>query len=772
VEQITPREFEDDVRRVARALWPEAEYGGAEMVSDREVDGMFRTAEVVHMVEASMSEKVDKARQVGPKLQQHLRRHRSSGTLFAKSWFVTFKDPTAAQKQILKGYDPAIQAISFDQFRNKLINGREYLTRRAEAPWGSAVDPKTEDRRNLSFYIPVQVTFLRSSDKYRSTNSLSVKQLADLLADGVSAALVGDYGAGKSVTVREVHRELARRYLKGTNTRFPVTLNLRNHYGQTDPAEALHRHARQIGFPHGHQLVQAWLAGYVYVLLDGFDEVATQGWSGSPERLRDNRRAATRLIREFTSHRSQGLGYLVAGRRYYFDSLSELSQSIFDSANHEILALGDFTPEQAQRFLESLAGQQKALPKWLPARPLLLSYLAAQEMISRVVGGDAVGMSPAEGWNWLLAQVCERESFIKNGMDGQAVRLILERLASIARATSQGIGPLTPFDLVEAFVRVRNQRPSDEELTLLQRLPGLGGREDSEEGTRSFIDVDLASAAQAGDVQDFIRDPYQKDPPSNPAAWSSSLEPLGVAVTAHLLGDEYNPGHLRTAVRGAVNSGYDVLAADLTRVAMELNADIPESSDGKPVLISGVIVPELSLDEGGSDLSGISFNQCMIEQLFINGEPRDGQLPLFTECSFGSVFGRLGITDLPIGVFSSCEIEEFPDGVDRNAGILKAESLPLGTRVTMTLLRKLYLQRGSGRKESALGRGMSQEEAALVKEALRLLQREGLAFYSKQTRSAVWIPDRSAGPRVRAYLEAPRVGDDPLVKASRALSSR
>jgi len=771
VGQMSPLEFEDEVRRVARALWPSAEDGGAEMVQGHEVDGIFRTAEVVHMVEASMSRKVDKAREVGTKLRQHLRRHRSSGSVFAKSWFVTFEEPTAAQRDVLKGFDPAIVAISYDGFRKKLINGREYLTRRAEASWGSAVDPMTDDRKNLSLYVPVEVSVLTNSRPRGASTSLSVEQLANLLESGVSAVLIGDYGAGKSVTMREVHKVLAKRYLSGASRHFPLTLNLRNHYGQTDPSEALHRHARQIGFPQAHQMVQAWLAGYVYILLDGFDELATQGWSGSPDRLRDNRRAATHLIREFTSHRSRSLGYLVAGRRYYFDTLNELSRSIFGSLPHEILALGDFTPEQAQTFLQNLAGQQRALPRWLPARPLLLGYLAAHGMINRVAESDGiVGMSPAEGWDRLLDQICERESFIKRGMDGQAVRAIVERLASLARSTPQGIGPLSPFDLVDAFFRVRQQRPSDEELTLLQRLPGLGGREDSEEGSRSFIDADLASAAQARDVRDFLLAPYQKDVPFQPSTWSSSMEPLGVAVAAYQAENVCEPGHVRAAVRSALNAGYDVLAADLARIGMEMNASILRSIDAALPPISGVIIPELALDDGGPDMSGITFSQCIIEQLSIDGEPQADRLPQFTQCWISSLFGRLGDNDLPIGVFLDCEVEDYPDGVDRNAGILNADSLPLGTRVTMALLRKLYLQRGSGRKESALGRGMSQAEANLVKDALRLLQREGLAFYSKQSRSVVWLPDRSAGPRVRAFLEAPRVGGDPLIPAARALS--
>lgn len=770
MDEMTPLQFEDEVRRVARALWPSADVGGAEMVDGREVDGLFRTTEVVHMVEASMSKKADKAREVGEKLSKHLRRHRAGGPLFAKAWFVTYEDPTAVQREVLRKFDSAIVALSYDEFRKKLVNGREYLRRRAEASWGSAVDPKTHDPRSLDVYVPVEVSVLKSNRPGGGASSLTVESIADLLGTGVSAVLIGDYGAGKSVTIREVHRLLADRYLRGTSRHFPITLNLRNHYAQTDPAEALHRHARQIGFPHAHQLVQAWLAGYVYVLLDGFDELATQGWSGSPDRLRDNRREATELIRKFTAHRSPALGFLVAGRRYYFDTLTELSRSIFDTLPHEILALGDFTPAQAQTFLEQLAGQQRALPRWLPARPLLLGYLAAQGMISSVADSEGIGMGPAEGWDWLLDQICGRESFIKSGMDGPAVRAILERLASMARSTPQGVGPLNPFDLVEAFSRVRNKRPSDEEITLLQRLPGLGGREDSEEGTRSFIDVDLASAAQARDVREYLMAPYQKNPPSEPLSWSSSMEPLGVEVAALQAGEDCEPGLLRAAVRGALNNGFDVLAADLVRIAMELNKGLGKSGDSMVVSIGGVIIPELALDEGGADLSGISFSQCIIEQLSVNGDPQADSLPVFSQCSISSLLGRLGEQDLPVGVFLDCQIDEFPDGVDRNAGILRAESLPLGTRVTMAMLRKLYLQRGRGRKESALGRGMSQAEAGLVREALKLLQREGLAFPSKQTRSVVWLPDRSAGSRVRAFLASPRVGDDPLVREARELS--
>ncbi len=145
-------------------------------------------------------------------------------------------------------------------------------------------------------------------------------------------------------------------------------------------------------------------------------------------------------------------------------------------------------------------------------------------------------------------------------------------------------------------------------------------------------------------------------------------------------------------------------------------------------------------------------------------------MPRFTSCSFASIVGRLGINDLPEGVFANCSFEDFPEAGDSNASILDAESLPRGTRVTMALLRKLYLQRGSGRKDNALTRGMSPKDAELVKPAMQLLQREGLAIATQLSTSLVWLPDRSAGPRVRTFLSSPRIGDDPLVRGVKDLS--
>ncbi|WP_432082003.1 NACHT domain-containing protein [Streptomyces sp. WAC 04229] len=776
---VTPDEFEEEVRRVARALWPEAEHGGPEMVNGREVDGVFKTEEVLHMVEATMDRRIDKAHNVGPKLLDHLKKARKHG-YFAKSWFVTYHPPTADQRRVLHNqYDRSIEIISYDQFRSKIINAREYLKLRDQVGWGSAANPKTNSTTDLVKYVPLGIYASSGvarpgiSDYGRKIqreepNNVSVTDLAMSVESGARIALLGDYGAGKSMTLREVHAYLKKRYLKGDTHIFPITLSLRRHYGQDDPAEALTRHGNYLGFQNPAKLVSAWRNGYAHILLDGFDELAAPGWSGSPEAIRENRRAATVLVKEFSRESQADTGIIVAGRRFYFDTLGELGEYLFDRAPHVIATLSDFSAEQAKTFLAQF-NEKGAVPEWLPQRPLLLGHLAAEGILRGFE--DSAGLAPAPGWEWLLDRISERESFIKQGVDGPAVRQVIEQLASFARQTSLGVGPVSMRDIVDAFTIVRKRPPSDRELTLLQRLPGLGGEEeDSENGTRRFVDQDLASAAQAAHVSRFVIDPYGNYAGFQPTQWHSAMEPLGVEVATEQISNfQVQRGILRTALARAIKTDCYELAADLVGVAIASGFDITKEGTSKHT-VSGSVIPSLDLGEGGPDLSGVEFTDCMFEELVLSGDPDPSLLPLFNQCSFFTVIGRLGETDMPLGRFTDCTFESFPDAADRNAAIMESAILPAGTRVVMTLLRKLYLQRGRGRKDSALTRGMGGNDAALVTPAMQLLQQEGLAVPTRQGKNKIWLPDRSAGPRVRQFLAAPRVGDDPLVSGSRYLA--
>jgi hypothetical protein len=60
--------FEDEVRRIARELWPSAELAGAANELGRERDGIFETEDCVHLIEATVPRKVEKVRDDAKKL--------------------------------------------------------------------------------------------------------------------------------------------------------------------------------------------------------------------------------------------------------------------------------------------------------------------------------------------------------------------------------------------------------------------------------------------------------------------------------------------------------------------------------------------------------------------------------------------------------------------------------------------------------------------------------------------------------------------------------
>jgi len=60
--------FQTETLRVARQLWPQAEYGGPEIVDGRERDGIFETEECTHLLECTVSRSQDKADKDSKKL--------------------------------------------------------------------------------------------------------------------------------------------------------------------------------------------------------------------------------------------------------------------------------------------------------------------------------------------------------------------------------------------------------------------------------------------------------------------------------------------------------------------------------------------------------------------------------------------------------------------------------------------------------------------------------------------------------------------------------
>lgn len=741
------REFEDDVVRIARAMWPSTEGDGAVVVLARERDGVFITDDQVHLIEATTWRTKDKALKDGAKLHQLAQQFAKSHPYHSiKGWFVTLEEPTAEQRGAIRSFkNNALVATSFATFRSRLIDAEAYLDARADHRFGSARSlDDSESWRDLGDYVGMDILERTSSEQL-----WDVKSITDRVLEGDRFVLLGDYGAGKSMTVREIYLELRRRFLRKNTHKFPIHLNLREHLGQEDPAEAFSRHAQKIGFMHPAQLVRAWKSGYAILLLDGFDEMATINWSGELGRVRDARRRAVQLIRAFLSDSSPDAGLLVAGREHYFDSSSERREALGYTQKARELSLNDFTDSQIEAFL----GQDR-VPAWLPRRPLLLGYLASRSLLPN----DGDGVTPAEGWDVLLDGVSVRESQIEAGIDGPTVRRLLERVGSIARKTSEGLGPVTFDEITDAFHQVIGARPDETALTLLQRLPGLGVA-DAQTGTRRFIDTAFADAVQAGDPARFAQDPFTTELTLDAKGWTRALGELGIDLLAlRVEGSQSFGGPIGVATRRAIEHSWNTLASDLVRTVNASGHNVDDAT-----VIDEVLIEELALGYSEADLSRVRFTDCVIQRLDVNMPLVSGSIPTLAGCYFGEVLGVTSANDLPEINFDQCEFGQFSEQASTNQGIL-ALNLAMPSRVALTILKKLYMQSGTGRRDSALRRGLDPKARRFVDPVLDVLLSEGLVVRSKQGRQVVWQPVRSSTPRVRKLLDSPLSTGDALLE--------
>lgn len=245
--------FEDEVRRIARSLWPSDEFSGAQYINGREVDGIFVTETSINIIEATTSTRRNKAEQDIKKLANLIndRRKATSYTKHVQGWFITRSEPTADQRGVSRKYRNDIIVLSFSQFQSRLIDSKDYISLRDNYDFGSVRDPATGHKNNNIQYIPLDLLEVNSKDIFE--RDLLIPQICQ----GAHIVFLGDYGAGKSMTLREIYRELRKIHMKGKSSKFPLYLNLRDHSGQTDTAEIIERHARKIGFGKEYQLVRA-----------------------------------------------------------------------------------------------------------------------------------------------------------------------------------------------------------------------------------------------------------------------------------------------------------------------------------------------------------------------------------------------------------------------------------------------------------------------------------------------------------------------------------
>ena len=185
---------------------------------------------------------------------------------------------------------------------------------------------------------------------------------------------------------------------------------------------------------------------------------------------------------------------------------------------------------------------------------------------------------------------------------------------------------------------------------------------------------------------------------------------------------------------------------------------------GAGLRISSGVFEELDLSN--CCLHDITLDNCEIRVLIPPPQLPDGLV--IRDCIIWKVQGISNPGILPEWIVG-CEIEEY-DQTPTNASILLDSDLRMGHRVLLTILRKLYLQRGAGRGENSLTRGLPSGSRELATRILESMKSMGFTDPVTLRGYRIWYPDRSRSGEVLEILNDYARSIHPLVEKAREMS--
>lgn len=749
--------FEAEVRRLARFVWTEGRVQRSPIIDGHERDALIETNDIVIVIEATTSRKSEKIENDSKKTSELIKKIRQQG-FAARGVIVTKDDPTAEQEKIISSgkYRGAIELLSYRDLLTRLFDVSEYFLARNTQPFGSIQNPRNSlEVLDRSYFVDVPLIEEATGQAY------GARKIAETLRSRSSRwIVVADFGSGKSMTLREIFYTLQESFNKRMHSRFPLYINLRDHSGAKYPAEILERHGRDLGLRDHTSLVKAWQAGLTDLILDGFDEFTVAAWTSNRIKLRQVRQGALKAVRDLITRSPPETGIVLCGRLYYFDSIGEMQEALGAGDGWRLVRIHPLTDSYAMQIVKRYGRDDYNVPDWVPSRALLLSYLAARDFLAATSSPSSKVNPRGEGWDALLQMIAAREAQQHPGLVPSKVLLFIERLATAARRTSDALGSFSESNMASIFEQTCDFAPDDSARSLMSRLPALAGTA-AESGHRRFIDPDIADAARAGDLARFIASPYSQelivafeDAMPQRSVSSNCIDRLSFLIEREAVPE----AKVTFALEQASRRNWGMIAVDILQLMFLLGIDY----HGNLITISDAHFDGLVLDAESPDLSRVVFYGCIVDSLHLDRNASIEKSPQFRGCLIQSLDGVVTREDLPPAVFRECEIETLTNSVARNASILDTD-LPLGTKVLLTTLNKLFIQAGGGRRENAFSRGLDPRARDLVPSILQLVERHNFAMQTKLKGQVIWFPRRDKARRVRRILEQPAIGDDQLL---------
>lgn len=284
---------------------------------------------------------------------------------------------------------------------------------------------------------------------------------------------------------------------------------------------------------------------------------------------------------------------------------------------------------------------------------------------------------------------------------------------------------------------------------MLQRLPGLG-RVKAESNDRQFIDVYILDGLRANDVRDCV---ILADQGVHNEPWSNPLDVLGQRILANELVDDTSIRKFLQLANRCASGKNRVMACDIAATMLRMGR---QSFD-----FAGLAIDDgyfLVLDMSKTIPINLRISNSVFGTICL--PPSDPPGTKISGSIAERVYGVSSVNGLPDWA-SGLSADQY-DSVENIARIRKI-GLSAPHEILTALVRKTFFQKGSGRKEAALLRGLGKIASASVADRIvNILLREDILHRFKGDEGWVYTPNRSHAGRMNTMLSELTMSRDPI----------
>lgn len=293
------QDLERDVQQLSQIIW--CAPAAPETINGVKCDCVVKVRpDYWALVEISKSNTLEKLRTDLAKFAT-MKPFLMSQGIFAECHFVHLGENPSLD---ISGAGQNVEVHSPEEFFSKYLGSTQYLHERKRRAFGSAVDPDS-GKIDLSNYVPIN--YVTDQGK-----KLTTEEIANGVKSGKKYILLGQFGSGKSRCLMEVFNLLA---LPEYRTQ-PLAINLRDNWGYKKFSHILQNHLDSLGLgKFTGAMVRSATRGLHPILLDGFDELGSQSWSGDVVRLSEIRKGSMQGVRDLIQECGSA-GLLITGREH------------------------------------------------------------------------------------------------------------------------------------------------------------------------------------------------------------------------------------------------------------------------------------------------------------------------------------------------------------------------------------------------------------------------------------------------------------------------